>query len=298
MSNEHRSGVSAGIAAYSLWGLLPIYWKWLEVIPAVEVLAHRIIWSLLFMIMLFIVLKKTSLLKEDIRYIVSHPKIAVGILTSAFFISVNWVLFIWAVAADRIIEVSLGYYINPLINVLLGVLFFKENLSARQQTAVALAFTGVLIVTIGAGQIPYVALALAMSFGMYGLVKKQTQIGAMTGLIIETLFLVPAALIYLLYVHESIASAFHISDSDAFLLLAGTGIATAVPLLLFGTAARKIPLSLLGFLQYIAPTSMLLLGVFFYGEPFTFIDAAAFILIWTALLLYSIRPRVKRVQSA
>ncbi|WP_147804977.1 EamA family transporter RarD [Alkalicoccus halolimnae] len=289
--NERSQGITAGIGAYSLWGLLPIYWKWIDHVPAFEVLAHRIVWSLLFLIGLFILLKRLPLLAEDLRYIAAHPKIVVGILTSAFFISINWVLFIWAVANERIVEVSLGYYINPLINVLLGVLFFKESLSTRQRSAVGLAFLGVLILTFSFGTVPYIALTLAFSFGMYGLVKKQTQIGAMTGLIIETLFMMPFALGYLLFVHETASGIMHAGTGWTPLLLAGTGIATAIPLLLFGSAAKKIALSLLGFLQYIAPTTMLILGVVFYGEPFTTVHLISFILIWSALLLYSIRPK-------
>jgi chloramphenicol-sensitive protein RarD len=291
--NKRSQGITAGIGAYSLWGLLPIYWKWIDHVPAFEVLAHRIVWSMFFLIGLFILLKRLPLLAEDLRYIATHPKIVVGILTSAFFISINWVLFIWAVANERIVEVSLGYYINPLINVLLGVLFFKESLSTRQRSAVGLAFLGVLILTLSFGTIPYIALTLAFSFGMYGLVKKQTQVGAMTGLIIETLFMMPFALAYLLFVHETASGIMHVSSGWTPLLLAGTGAATAIPLLLFGSAAKKIALSLLGFLQYIAPTMMLILGVLFYGEPFTSVHLVSFILIWSALLLYSIRPKRK-----
>ncbi|PRO64828.1 EamA family transporter RarD [Alkalicoccus urumqiensis] len=293
LQDERSKGIAAGIGAYSLWGLLPIYWKLLGEISAGEVLAHRIVWSFLFLILLFWALRKLGTLKEDLRYIKDHPKISAGIMLSAFFISINWILFIWAVAAERVVEVSLGYYINPLINVVLGVLFFKESLSNRQRTAVGLAVCGVLILTISFGQIPYVALALAFSFGMYGLVKKQTQIGAMTGLILETMFLLPPAIVYLLIIHRDLSSILYLPDLSTALLLAGTGAATAVPLLLFGSAARLIPLSLLGFLQYIAPTSMLFLGVLVYGEPFTAAHGAAFAFIWTALLLYSIRPKRK-----
>lgn len=291
LKEERSQGIASGIGAYSLWGLLPIYWKWIDHVPAAEVLAHRIIWSLIFLIGLFLVMRRVHLLKDDIRYIISHPKIIVGIMTTAFFISVNWILFIWAVANERIVEVSLGYYINPLFNVVLGVIFFKETLSSRQRTAVGLAFIGVLILTFSFGAVPYIALTLAFSFGMYGLVKKQTQIGAMTGLIIETLFLFPVALIYLMVIHDSAGGLMHAKDAMTPALLIFTGAATAVPLLLFGTAAKKIPLSLLGFLQYIAPTTMLILGVLLYKEPFTAVHLISFIFIWSALLLYSIRTR-------
>lgn len=292
--DERRQGIAAGLSAYFLWGLLPIYWKWIDHVPAAEVLAHRIIWSLVFLGGLSLILRRVTALKEDLKYIVSYPKIIAGIFTSASFISINWLLFIWAVANERMVEVSLGYYINPLINVVLGVLFFKEKLTVRQRTAVGLAFAGVLILTISSGAVPYIALSLALSFGFYGLVKKQTKIGAMTGLIIETLFLMPFALGFLIFIHSSLEDVMRSADALTPLLLIGTGAATAIPLLLFGTAAQKIPLSLLGFLQYIAPTMMLVLGVIFYGEPFTNVHVISFVLIWTALLLYSVRFKTSK----
>jgi chloramphenicol-sensitive protein RarD len=295
--DERRHGIAAGLSAYFLWGLLPVYWKWIDHVPAAEVLAHRIIWSLIFLGGLFLVLRRVTDLKEDIKYIAFHPKIIAGIFTSAFFISINWLLFIWAVANERMVEVSLGYYINPLINVVLGVLFFKEKLSVRQRTAVGLAFTGVMILTISSGTVPYIALSLALSFGFYGLVKKQTKIGAMTGLIIETLFLMPFALGFLFFVHSSLEEVMHPADTLTPVLLIGTGAATAIPLLLFGTAAQKIPLSLLGFLQYIAPTMMLVLGVIFYGEPFTVVHIISFVLIWSALLLYSVKFKTSKTNK-
>jgi chloramphenicol-sensitive protein RarD len=292
--DERRQGIAAGLSAYFLWGLLPIYWKWIDHVPAAEVLAHRIIWSLVFLGGLSLILRRVTVLKEDLKYIVSYPKIIAGIFTSASLISINWLLFIWAVANERMVEVSLGYYINPLINVVLGVLFFKEKLTVRQRTAVGLAFAGVLILTISSGAVPYIALSLALSFGFYGLVKKQTKIGAMTGLIIETLFLMPFALGFLIFIHSSLEDVMRSADALTPLLLIGTGAATAIPLLLFGTAAQKIPLSLLGFLQYIAPTMMLVLGVIFYGEPFTYVHVISFVLIWTALLLYSVRFKTSK----
>ncbi len=292
--DERRQGIAAGLSAYFLWGLLPIYWKWIDHVPAAEVLAHRIIWSLVFLGGLSLILRRVTALKEDLKYIVSYPKIIAGIFTSASFISINLLLFIWAVANERMVEVSLGYYINPLINVVLGVLFFKEKLTVRQRTAVGLAFAGVLILTISSGAVPYIALSLALSFGFYGLVKKQTKIGAMTGLIIETLFLMPFALGFLIFIHSSLEDVMRSADALTPLLLIGTGAATAIPLLLFGTAAQKIPLSLLGFLQYIAPTMMLVLGVIFYGEPFTNVHVISFVLIWTALLLYSVRFKTSK----
>jgi len=280
-------GVAAGTGAYLLWGFLPIYWKLVDHVPSMEVLAHRIVWSLLFMLIMFIAMRKVSQLIYDIRYLMTNPKIIAGISLSAFFISVNWVLFIWSVANERIIEVSLGYYINPLFNVLLGVFFFKEKLFFWQKISVIFALIGVTIMTLSFGQIPYIALVLALSFGMYGLVKKQTKIGAMTGLTIETLLLTPVALGFLFWVHEDFASLFYTNEPTTGFLLIGTGIATAIPLLLFGIGAQKIPFSFIGFLQYIAPTIMLIIGVILYGEDFTSIHAVSFIFIWIGLIIYS-----------
>ncbi|ADI00298.1 EamA family transporter RarD [Salisediminibacterium selenitireducens] len=287
---DFKKGVMAGIGAYLLWGFLPIYWKTVDHIPATEILAHRIVWSFFFLLILFVATRKLPYLLEDLRYLKTHPKIIVNILLSSILISANWILFIWAVANERIVEVSLGYYINPLINVILGVIFFKETLSTKQRSAVGLAFIGVLIMTLSFGQVPYIALTLAFSFGLYGLVKKQTQVGSMTGLSIETLMMFPIAVAFLFYTHGNVSGILHTGSDVAFtpLLLIGTGAATAVPLLLFGFGARNISLSLIGFLQYIAPTSMLLLGVLLYGEAFTVYHAFSFVFIWTGLILYSI----------
>ncbi|RKL67700.1 protein RarD [Salipaludibacillus neizhouensis] len=285
---EISMGVASGIGAYLIWGFLPIYWKFVDHVPPFEVLAHRIVWSLLIMLILLLVTKKFKALIYDLRYLAENPKIVVGILLAALFISINWVIFIWAVANDRIVEVSLGYYINPLFNVLLGVIFFKETLHFWQRIAVGLAFTGVAILTFSFGEVPYIALLLAVSFGCYGLVKKQTKIGAMTGLTLETLLLTPIALGFLFWIHRDVSSILHLQNLSTGYLLIGTGIATAVPLLLFGIGAQKIPFSLIGFLQYIAPTIMLILGVIFYNEPFTIVHVVSFAFIWVGLVIYSI----------
>ncbi|CAM3995485.1 EamA family transporter RarD [Alkalicoccus chagannorensis] len=290
MQNDYyRQGIFLGIGAYVVWGTLPIYWKLLDHIAAVDILAHRIVWSCLFMLLLLAAWRKMDAFREDLRYLREHPKIIAGIFLSAGLISCNWLLFIWAVSAERIVEVSLGYYINPLINVVLGVLVFKESLSVRQKSAVALAAFGVLLMTAASGVFPYIALALALSFGFYGLVKKQTKIASLTGLTIETMLLLPPALLY--FTVYGGGTSFMESSPMTMMLLAGTGAATAVPLLLFGSAAQKIPLSVLGFLQFIAPTMMLVLGTLVYGEPFSWIDGAAFLCIWTALIIYSRRSR-------
>ncbi|QKS71629.1 EamA family transporter RarD [Paenalkalicoccus suaedae] len=287
--SDYKQGLLAGVGAYLLWGLLPIYWKLVESVPATEVLAFRIIWSFIFLVVLFIFMRKLPQLHDDIRYIVTHPKIIVGISLSALLISANWIIFIWSVANERMVEVSLGYYINPLLNVVLGVLFFKETLLKKQWLAIGLATLGVLVLTLSFGQIPYLALTLALTFGLYGLVKKQTKLSSMTGLIIETLLLMPIALAFIMIVHPSLSSALYLQNGLSYaILLAGTGVATAIPLILFGFSAQRIPFSLLGLLQYVAPTIMLGLGVLLYGEPFTIYHTIAFLCIWIALGMYSL----------
>ncbi|WP_026689610.1 EamA family transporter RarD [Alteribacter aurantiacus] len=281
-------GIFAGTGAYILWGFLPIYWKYLNHVPPMEILAHRIIWSLLFMFIVIFIMKKGSELLLDIRYLGSHPKIIFGLLLASLFISTNWLLYIWAVANDRIIEASLGYYINPLVSVFLGVVFLKEKVNVWQKISFALATAGVLILTFSFEGIPTIAILLALSFAFYGLVKKLTQIGAFTGLTLETLLLTPVAMIYLFFQHDYLQSAFYTTEQpSSVLFLVGAGAVTAVPLLLFGIGAKKIPLSMIGILQYIAPTIMLFLGVFSYQETFQSVHFVAFSIIWIALLLYS-----------
>ncbi|WP_096434986.1 EamA family transporter RarD [Alteribacter populi] len=281
-------GIVSGIAAYTIWGFLPMYWKLLDHVPSGEVLAHRIIWSLVLMLIVLFSLRKSTSLLDDLRYIRTYPKILAGLFLASLFISINWFSFIWAVTNDRVIEASLGYYINPLVSVLLGVLFLKEKVSYWQKVSFIIALIGVLSLTLSFGTVPVVGLILAFSFAFYGLVKKLTQIGAFTGLTIETFILTPVAIVFLFITHSNMTSLFYFeSDFSTFPLLIGAGAVTAVPLLLFGIGARKIPLSMIGFLQYIAPTIMLFLGVFSYGELFSLIHFISFSLIWLALVIYS-----------
>ncbi|WP_336511424.1 EamA family transporter RarD [Alteribacter salitolerans] len=287
---EQRSqtimGITAGTGAYMIWGFLPIYWKYLGHVPPAEILAHRIIWSLLFMCIVIVILNKGKELLEDLAYLKTHPKITAGLILASLFISANWLTYIWAVANDRIIEASLGYYINPLVSVFLGVVFLKEKVNFWQKTSFVLAAAGVLILTLSFEGVPAAAILLALSFAFYGLVKKLTKIGAFTGLTLETLVLAPVSIGYLFYINEDAGSAFYGGDVTLPLLI-GAGAVTAVPLLLFGIGAKKIPLSMIGILQYIAPTIMLFLGVFSYSETFQFVHLFSFSVIWFALILYS-----------
>ncbi|MGO4886865.1 EamA family transporter RarD [Anaerobacillus sp. MEB173] len=287
-TNEQKNGIISALSAYILWGVLPLYWKLMESIPPGEVLAHRIIWSLgLLAIILFSTRKLSSFYQEFHRLLV-QPKSLMILLLTSIVISINWFIYIWAVNNDHIIETSLGYYINPLVNVLLGILFLKEKLSFWQMVSVFLAFIGVLILTVQFGSIPWPSLILAITFGIYGLLKKVTNLGSISGLTAETLLIMPIAAIYITYIQLNGHSSFGFESISASVLLIGGGVATAIPLLLFATGAKKIPLWMIGFLQYIAPTITLFIGVFLYHEPFTKVHLITFMFIWSALIIFTL----------
>ncbi|GEL78439.1 EamA family transporter RarD [Tenuibacillus multivorans] len=282
---EERIGTLYAMGAYILWGFLPLYWKLAEHISSWEILAHRVIWSFVFMIVLIIVIRRWRLFINEWRKIISDKKKFFGIAAAGIIISLNWVLFIWAVNNDHVLDASLGYYINPLISIFFGFIFLKERFSKLQWIAIAFAFAGVFYMTWNFGSVPWAALGLAISFAIYGLIKKVVDLNAIFGLAIETLIVIPIALVYIVYL--DVIDVGSLSFSLDGLILIGTGVATAVPLLLFGQGAKRIPLSLVGFLQYFAPTIMLLLGVFLFNEAFTSVHAITFILIWIGLILYS-----------
>jgi chloramphenicol-sensitive protein RarD len=287
--SEHKLGVLAAIGAYLLWGVLPLYWKLLEPVSAGEVLAHRIVWSLVVMILILAIRKQLKSGLKELVSIFKSLRSAIGIIVASCFITLNWFVFIWAVNSDRVIEASLGYYINPLINVLLAMLFLKEHFTRWQTLSLVLAFIGVTVMTIYYGVMPWAALILAFSFGMYGLMKKLVNVGAMIGLTIETLLMTPFALLFLVSVHRqpNFEGAFVSFQSETTWLLIGAGAVTAIPLLLFAIGARRISLSLIGFLQYIGPTIMLLLGIFLYNEPFSIVQFVAFVFIWIGLFIFT-----------
>ncbi|MBN8210671.1 EamA family transporter RarD [Bacillus sp. NTK071] len=288
IDQDQTIGIISGAGAYFLWGILPLYWKLVADVPSEEVLAHRIIWSFVFMIAILLVLGKLSSFQKELISILSQPKKLTAIAFASLFITINWYAFIWAVNHDHVIQTSLGYYINPLISVLLGILFLKERLSFWQMISFALATIGVLNLVFRFGEIPWVSLVLALSFSIYGLLKKTARLGALTGLTIETLFITPFALIYLISVRDSVGDALYVENTTILALLLGAGIVTAVPLLLFATGANRISLSMIGFLQYIAPTLMLIQGVFLYDETFTSAHFISFVLIWAALLIFTL----------
>ena len=286
--NEKTVGVVCAIGAYFLWGILPIYWKIVREVPATEVLAHRILWSLFFMLCILLVTKRMKSFFEEFRQILSNPKQFAGVVMASLFISVNWCTYIWAVNDNRIIETSLGYYINPLVSVLLGILVLNEKLSFWQIVSFVLAVIGVFIMALNFGGIPWVSLLLAVSFAFYSLCKKIVKIGAITSITIETIVISPIALMYLAYIEQQGIGHFGSSSWGISGALLGSGVVTAIPLILFAKGANRLPLAMLGFVQYVSPTISLLVGVFLFNEAFTMIHFLSFGFIWLALVVFSL----------
>ncbi|GLB58511.1 EamA family transporter RarD [Cytobacillus sp. NCCP-133] len=286
--NEVQMGALYAGVAYFLWGILPIYWKYLSPVSADEILANRVFWSFFFMLFILMATRKWNSFVTILKGFRTNRKQLYALIIASLLISTNWFLYIWAVNTDQMIEASLGYYINPLVSVLLGMMVFNEKLSPAQYASFGLAFVGVMILTISYGRFPWIAIVLALSFGLYGLAKKLIKVDSAIGLTLETLMVTPIAFIYMVILFVREKQAFlHVSASIDFLLI-GAGAATAIPLLYFAKGAQKIPMSMLGFLQYIAPTLTLILGVFVYSEHFTKLHLLSFMFIWLALTIYSI----------
>jgi chloramphenicol-sensitive protein RarD len=277
-------GTVTAIAAFSLWGILPIYWKALKHVPPIEILAHRVVWSLLFVMVLVSIQCRWREVKDAV---LSYPKVRI-ILITAFLLGANWLTFIWAINTDRIVEASLGYFINPLVAVCLGVVVLRERLRGWQIIAIGLALAGVLYLTLRHGRVPWIALILALTFGIYGLLRKTARAESMVGLFFDTSILTPIALAYLIRLGVEESGALGSPDLQTNLLLVGTGVVTATPLLLFAHGARRIQYSTVGMLQYIGPTGHLLVGVLLYKEPFGTTHMVAFGAVWTAIVIYSI----------
>ena len=279
-----------GVAAYSLWGLLTLYWRLFPHVPAIQVLAHRIVWS-------FVVLTVLVAASWRRRRAVLHSitrGVVVLYAVAAVLIGANWFLYVFSVNNGFIVESSLGYFMTPLVNVLMGVAVFRERLRAMQWLAVAFAFGGVLWLTLAYGTLPWIGLALAASFGSYGLVKKKATLPSLEGLTVETAVLVLPAILYLAALNRNADGVYLHSGTATDVLLAAGGIVTVVPLLLFATAVRRVPLSVIGILQYIAPTIQFLLGVYAFHEPFTRSQLTGFGLVWLGLVVFtldSVRPR-------
>jgi chloramphenicol-sensitive protein RarD len=276
-------GILFASTAYAIWGLFPLYFKALQDIPSIQILMHRIVWSLAFLVLVLAWRRQWAWIAGLLR----QPRVLAGFTASAVLLSANWFVYIWAVNNGRVIDASLGYFINPLVSVLMGSMLLHERLRPVQWTAVALAGAGVAWLTWNGGQLPWIGLTLALTFGTYGLLRKTAALGALEGLSLETLILFPVALGYLLLLAIDNQNAFATAPVSSKWLLAAAGPITAVPLLMFGAAARRIPLSLLGLLQYIGPSLQLLLGVWLYHEPFGGARLIGFALIWAALALYS-----------
>ncbi|MBE7383108.1 MAG: EamA family transporter RarD [Leptolyngbya sp. SIO1E4] len=284
------AGSVYALLAYGSWGLLPIYWKFFTQSSPVEVLCHRMIWSSVFLSGLLLLQQRQA----EIRTLLKSRQALGMLLGSAALLTFNWGLYIYGVNTDRVVETSLGYYINPLVSVLLGAVVLKEQLRRGQQIAVGLAAIGVGYFIWQFGAVPWIALGLAFSFAFYGLVRKVVAVAPMVGLAVETLLITPAALTLVVYWGVTGAGNFGSSGSLLTLLFIGAGVVTSMPLLWFNNAAKRLRLSTLGFFQYLAPSVQLMLGVFLYGEPFTPTHIITFSFIWVALLLYSTTSLMER----
>ncbi|WP_261903325.1 EamA family transporter RarD [Vibrio fortis] len=278
-----RQGILLAVGAYTMWGIAPIYFKSLSEVSPLEILSHRVVWSFFLLAFLLHLGRSWRNVRDTLT---SKPKMTYLVATS-LLVGANWLIFIWAVNANHMLDASLGYYINPLINVVLGMIFLGERLRKLQWFAVGLAAIGVLIQIVAFGSIPVVAIALAFSFGFYGLLRKKVSLEAQTGLFIETLVMLPAAAIYLLFIADSATSDLAANPMSLNLLLIAAGIVTTLPLLCFTGAATRLKLSTLGFFQYIGPSLMFLLAVLIYGEAFTTDKAVTFAFIWGALVIFS-----------
>ena len=283
--NEEKPIFGAGAAffAFSFWGIFPVFFKAVSQIPAFEILAHRVLWTVVFLA--FIILFKKNL--KNVRAVFQNRKLLITLFISSLLVTTNWLVFIWAVINDRVLESSLGYFINPLINVALGMLFLREKLRNWQWIAVGLSAIGVGNLIWQHGTIPWVAISVSISFGLYGLVRKITSVDAVSGLFVETILVMPPMLAYLIYISLDGSGSFNLSNLKIMSLLITAGLMTAIPLLLFVIATKNLKLSTVGFFQYIAPTAHFLLAVYLYDEPFTDTHKITFCLIWFALAIYS-----------
>jgi chloramphenicol-sensitive protein RarD len=286
MNSSHApalKGLLCAVLAYLTWGLSPIYFKALAEVPAFEILMHRMIWSFLFLVPLIVIFKRWKHFKQALK---SRTALSVLFFTT-FLVGSNWFLFIWAINNNHILETSLGYYICPLVSVFLGTVFLKERLRPLQLLAIILAAAGVIYMAVFHGVFPWVALILAFTFALYGLIRKIAPVEALEGLTVETLLLSFPAALYLIYLYRMDAGALFHMNSKIDLLLMGTALVTALPLLLFNLGARRLQLSTIGFLQYMAPSCTFILAVFIYREPFTPARLVAFVMIWSALAIFS-----------
>ncbi|SEL31274.1 chloramphenicol-sensitive protein RarD [Colwellia chukchiensis] len=288
-----RGGIISAICAYTMWGVAPLYFKLIDHIHADEILVHRVVWSTVLLLLIVLITHRW----QNFLQTVKQPKVLLRLTISAAFLAGNWFMFIWAVNNDHLLDASLGYYINPLFSVALGVLFLGERLRPWQIFAVALAFIGVLIQLIMVGSLPIISLALAASFGIYGLLRKKLPLDSFVGLLIESLMMLPIALTYWLVVLESPTANMFNNTGALNILLVCAGIVTTAPLLCFTAATKRMTLSALGFFQYIGPSIMFILATFYYQEPLYFAKLITFACIWTALAIFSVDSLKARKRS-
>lgn len=283
----------AALSTYLIWGVLPLYWNLLARAEANEILAHRIIWSFFFMVVVLMVTKRWQSFKEDCRALWQNKKRGAILFLAAFTISLNWLTYIWAVNHGHVIDTSIGYYINPLMSVLFGIVFFRERISGLKKISLLLAAIGIVLMTYELGKLPWVAVVLAVSFSVYGALKKQLHLNPFSSITLETLLMVPFAVPYIGMLMMSPANHFSLATPDLALYLMGTGVVTAVPLVLFSYGANLLPLNVLGFFQYISPTIGLLLGIFFFHETFGMAQISALGFVWAAIVLFTVAESLR-----
>ena len=279
-----NKGIWYALGAYACWGLFPIYWKWLHQVGALEIISHRIIWSCVMLLGVVLLTRQW----QAFRRAALNARLLRVYAVAAVLLTINWLTYVWAVNAGFIVESSLGYFINPLISVLLGVIVLRERLRPMQWIPIGLATAGVIFLTVAYGSLPWIALTLAFSFGTYGLVKKMAPLSSLYGLTLETTIVFIPALVYLLFAEFTSQGAFLHNGTISDVLMIGAGVVTTIPLLLFASATRRIPLSLVGILQYISPTLQFLLGVLVYGEPFSPVQFVGFGIVWIALIIFGV----------
>ena len=282
--NTVRAGIISAISAYVMWGIAPLYFKLIEHIHADEILVHRVVWSTILLLLIVVLTKRWPSFVNTI----SLPKVVFKLTISAAFLAVNWFVFIWAVNNDHLLDASLGYYINPLFSVALGMIFFAERLRPWQLFAVGLALVGVLIQLWMLGSLPIISLALAGTFGIYGLLRKKMPVDSFVGLLVESLMMLPIALIYWLMFLQTSSSDMFDNSLSLNVILICAGVVTTAPLLCFTAAAKRLTLSALGFLQYIGPSIMFILATLYYQEPLSFAKLLTFTCLWTALAIFSV----------
>jgi chloramphenicol-sensitive protein RarD len=280
---EFRQGLLFGLAAYGMWGFLPAYYKLTDTVPADLVVSHRILWSVLF-VGLFLYSRGRW---QEVREVFSQPKVLMGLTASATFIAVNWLTFVWAISNNHVLDISLGYFINPLVSILVGLFVLREKLTTWQGISVGVAAIAVVLQAILAGGLPWVSLVLAFSFAGYGYVRKVTPVKATPGLFVETLVLFPLAAGYMLLSLSWGVDAMVLNDPPVLLALVGTGIVTALPLICFSSAARRLPLFMLGLMQYMAPSMHFLMAIYIWGEPLDPTKLMTFGMIWAALVVFT-----------